>query len=219
MKTHLVTGAGRGIGLELCRQLQQRGEKVIAVCRQASAELRALGCRIVEGVEVTDGASLQRLAAELAGERIDVLVNNAGILERESLDDLDFERIRRQFEVNALGPLRVTRVLLPNLAVGSKVVIITSRMGSIADNGSGGYYGYRMSKTAVNMAGVSLAHDLRERGIAVLLLHPGMVATEMTGRHGIPVQESAANLIARFESLGLEQTGSFHHADGQSLPW
>jgi NAD(P)-dependent dehydrogenase (short-subunit alcohol dehydrogenase family) len=219
MKTCLVTGAGRGIGLELCRQLQQRGAKVIAVCRQASAELRALGCRIVEGVEVTDGASLQRLAAELAGERIDVLVNNAGILGRESLDDLDFERIRRQFEVNALGPLRVTRALLPNLAVGSKVVIITSRMGSIADNGSGGYYGYRMSKAAVNMAGVSLAHDLRERGIAVLLLHPGMVATEMTGRHGIPVQESAANLIERIESLGLEQSGSFHHADGQPLPW
>jgi len=219
MKTCLVTGAGRGIGLELCRQLQQRGEKVIAVCRQASAELRALDCRIIEGVEVTDGASLQRLAAELAGERIDALVNNAGILGRESLDDLDVERIRRQFEVNALGPLRVTRALLPNLAVGSKVVIITSRMGSIADNGSGGYYGYRMSKAAVNMAGVSLAHDLRERGIAVLLLHPGMVATQMTGRHGIPVEESATNLIARIDSLGLEQTGSFHHADGQPLPW
>jgi NAD(P)-dependent dehydrogenase (short-subunit alcohol dehydrogenase family) len=219
MKTCLVTGAGRGIGLELCRQLRQRGETVIAVCRKASAELRALDCRIVEGVEVTDGASLQRLAAELAGERIDVLVNNAGILERESLDDLDIESIRRQFEVNALGPLRVTRALLPNLAADSKVAIITSRMGSIADNGSGGYYGYRMSKAAVNMAGVSLARDLRERGIAVLLLHPGMVATEMTGRHGIPVEESAANLISRIEALGLEQTGSFHHADGQPLPW
>jgi NAD(P)-dependent dehydrogenase (short-subunit alcohol dehydrogenase family) len=219
MKTCLVTGAGRGIGLELCRQLRQRGEAVIAVCRKASAELRALDCRIVEGVEVTDGASLQRLAADLAGERIDVLVNNAGILERESLDNLDIESIRRQFEVNALGPLRVTRALLPNLAAGSKVAIITSRMGSIADNGSGGYYGYRMSKAAVNMAGVSLARDLRERGIAVLLLHPGMVATQMTGRHGIPVEESAANLISRIEALGLEQTGSFQHADGQPLPW
>jgi NAD(P)-dependent dehydrogenase (short-subunit alcohol dehydrogenase family) len=219
MKTCLVTGAARGIGLELCRQLKQRGEKVIAVCRKASAELRALECRIVEGVDVTDGASVQRLAAGLAGERIDVLVNNAGILSRESLDDLDIERMRRQFEVNALGPLRVTRALLPNLGVGSKVAIITSRMGSIADNGSGGYYGYRMSKAAVNMAGVSLAHDLRERGIAVLLLHPGMVATEMTGQHGIPVEESAANLIARIESLGLEHSGSFHHADGQPLPW
>lgn len=219
MKTCLVTGASRGIGLELCRQLQQRGERVIAVCRKASAELRAIDCRILEDVEVTDDASLRRLAVELAGERLDVLVNNAGILERESLEELDFESIRRQFEVNALGPLRVTRALLPNLGAGSKVAIITSRMGSIADNGSGGYYGYRMSKAAVNMAGVSLAHDLRERGIAVLLLHPGMVATEMTGGNGIPVQESAANLIARIESLGLEQSGTFHHADGQSLPW
>ena len=219
MKTCLVTGASRGIGLELCRQLQQRGEEVIGACRKASAELRALDCRIVEGVEVTDSASLQRLAAELAGERIDVLVNNAGILSRESIDDLDFERIRRQFEVNALAPLRVTKALLPNLGPGSKVAIITSRMGSIADNGSGGYYGYRMSKAAVNMAGVSLARDLRGRGIAVLLLHPGMVATEMTGGSGIPVQESAANLIARIDSLGLEQSGTFHHADGQPLPW
>jgi NAD(P)-dependent dehydrogenase (short-subunit alcohol dehydrogenase family) len=219
MKTCLVTGAARGIGLELCRQLQQRGEKVVAVCRRASAELRALDCRVVEGVEVTDEAAIAGLAAQLAGERIDVLVNNAGILSRDSLNDLDFDGMRRQFEVNALGPLRVTRALLPNLDAGSKVAIITSRMGSIADNGSGGYYGYRMSKAAVNMAGVSLARDLRGRGIAVLLLHPGMVATEMTGKHGIPVQESAANLIARIDSLGLEQSGSFHHADGQPLPW
>jgi NAD(P)-dependent dehydrogenase (short-subunit alcohol dehydrogenase family) len=219
VKTCLVTGAARGIGLELCRQLQHRGEKVIAVCRQASAELRKLDCRIIEGVEVTDEAAIAGLAAQLAGERIDVLVNNAGILSRESLDELDFDGMRRQFEVNALGPLRVTRALLPKLDAGSKVAIITSRMGSIADNGSGGYYGYRMSKAAVNMAGVSLAHDLRERGIAVLLLHPGMVATEMTGRRGIPVEESAANLIARIESLGLEESGSFHHAEGQPLPW
>jgi NAD(P)-dependent dehydrogenase (short-subunit alcohol dehydrogenase family) len=219
MQTCLVTGAARGIGLELCRQLQQRGEKVVAVCRRASAELRALDCRVVEGVEVTDEAAIAGLAAQLAGERIDVLVNNAGILSRDSLNDLDFDGMRRQFEVNALGPLRVTRALLPNLDAGSKVAIITSRMGSIADNGSGGYYGYRMSKAAVNMAGVSLARDLRGRGIAVLLLHPGMVATEMTGGNGIPVQQSAATLIARIDSLGLEQSGSFHHADGQPLPW
>lgn len=219
MKTHLVTGASRGIGFELCRQLHRRGDTVIAACRRAGPEIAALGCEVVDGIEVTDDASVARLVAALGSRRVDVLVNNAGILSRESLDDLDFERMRRQFEVNALAPLRVTRALLPNLAAGSKVAIITSRMGSIADNGSGGYYGYRMSKAAVNMAGVSLARDLRERGIAVLLLHPGMVATEMTGRHGIPVEESAANLIARIDSLGLEQTGSFHHADGQPLPW
>jgi NAD(P)-dependent dehydrogenase (short-subunit alcohol dehydrogenase family) len=219
MKTVLVTGANQGIGLELCRQFQKRGDVVIAACRRASAELSKLGCRVIEDVEVTDDASVARLVAGLAGQRLDVLVNNAGILSEESLDDLDFERIRRQFEVNALGPLRVTHALLGNLGRGSKVAIITSRMGSIADNGSGSYYGYRMSKAAVNMAGMSLARDLHERGITVLLLHPGMVATGMTGGRGIPAAESAAGLIARIDSLGLAETGSFHHVNGEPLPW
>ena len=219
MKSCLVTGASRGIGLELCRQLQQRGHRVTAVCRQASAELRALECTVIDGIELTDAASVAQLAERVAGQRIDVLVNNAGILARDSLAELDFDGMRRQFEVNSLAPLRVTHALLPNLGAGSKVVIITSRMGSIADNGSGGYYGYRMSKAAVNIAGVSLARDLRDRDIAVLLLHPGMVATEMTGHQGVPAAEAARNLLARIESMGLEQSGSFHHANGETLPW
>ncbi len=219
MSTVLVTGASQGIGLELCRKLVRRGDTVIAACRHASSGLRALGCRVVEGIEVTDDAAVARLASAVAGERIDVLVNNAGILSEETLGELDFERMRRQFEVNALGPLRVTRALLGNLGRGSKVVIVTSRMGSIADNGSGGYYGYRMSKAAVNMAGVSLARDVRERGIAVLLLHPGMVATGMTGGHGIPATEAATNLVARIDTLGFGETGTFHHANGEPLPW
>jgi NAD(P)-dependent dehydrogenase (short-subunit alcohol dehydrogenase family) len=219
MKSCLVTGASRGIGLELCRQLQQRGHRVTAICRHASAELRALECTVIDGIELTEAASVARLAERAAGQRIDVLVNNAGILARDSLAELDFDGMRRQFEVNALAPLRVTHALLPNLGTGSKVVIITSRMGSIADNGSGGYYGYRMSKAAVNIAGVSLARDLRDRDIAVLLLHPGMVATEMTGHQGVPAVEAARNLVARIEALGLDQTGSFHHANGEPLPW
>jgi len=219
MTTYLVSGASRGIGLELCRQLVRAGHRVIAVCRISSDDLRNLGCRVIDGIDVTDDAAVARLAAEMRGEKIDVLVNNAGILARDSLDELDFDAIRRQFETNTLAPLRITHALLPNLGEGSKVVIITSRMGSIADNGSGGYYGYRMSKAAVNIAGVSLARDLRERGIAVLLLHPGMVATAMTGHQGVPVAEAAGNLVARIESLGLEQTGSFHHANGEPLPW
>jgi len=219
MTTYLVSGASRGIGLELCRQLVRAGYRVIAVCRAPSDDLRSLGCRVIEGVDVTDDAAVARLAAEMGDERIDVLINNAGVLARDSLDRLDFDGMRRQFEVNALAPLRVTHALLPNLGAGSKVVIITSRMGSIADNGSGGYYGYRMSKAAVNIASVSLARDLRERGIAVLLLHPGMVATEMTGHQGVPVAEAAGNLVARIEAFGLEQSGSFHHANGEPLPW
>lgn len=219
MSRVLITGANRGIGLELCRQFNERGDEVIASCRKSSAALNKLGVKVVEDVDVTDDQAVQALARAVTGMRIDVLVNDAGILTRETLEDLDFERIRRQFEVNSLGPLRVTKTLLPNLKNGSKVAIVSSRVGSIGDNGSGGNYGYRMSKAAVNMAGVNLAHDLQERGIAVVLLHPGMVATQMTGRQGIKPAEAAAGLIARIDELTLERTGRFMHANGEELPW
>lgn len=219
MSTVLITGANRGIGLELCRGFKDRGEEIIAACRRASPELEALEVEIHEGVDVTDDAAVSRLARELDGRTIDLLVNDAGVLTVEMLDDLDFERIRRQLEVNALGPLRVTAALLPTLKHGSKVVIITSRMGSIGDNTSGGHYGYRMSKAAVNAAAVSLAHDLRDRGVAVAVLHPGLVATDMTGRRGIPPAQAARGLIARIDELDLESTGTFRHAEGDVLPW
>lgn len=219
MTTALVTGANRGIGLELCKQLRERGYEVVATCRRSSPPLDALGVTVIAGVDVGDDGSVAMLARQLAGSRIDLLVNNAGILTVESLADMDYDRIRRQFEINTLGPLRVTTALLPNLHEGAKVVIITSRMGSIGDNGSGGYYGYRISKAGVNMAGVSLARDLKSRGIAVFILHPGMVATEMTDGQGIPPAQSAAMLLARIEEFGMAQTGTFHHANGETLPW
>ncbi len=219
MPTVVITGANRGIGLELCRQLAARGDAVHALCRRASDELRALDVEIHEGVDVADESAPAQLAQALGADRVDTLINNAGILSRQSLDDLDTAAIRAQFEVNALAPLRVTRALLPNLGAGSKVAIVTSRMGSIGDNTSGGHYGYRMSKAAANMAGMSLACDLRERGIAVMLLHPGMVATQMTGGRGIPAEEAARGLIARIDELSLENTGAFRHANGEPLPW
>lgn len=215
----LVTGANRGIGLELCRRFAARGDEVIAACRQDSPELREIGAEIHEGIDVTDDESVRGLARALEGRRIDILVNCAGILTRESLDDLAFDRIRKQFEVNAIAPLRVTAALEECLGRGTKVAIITSRMGSIEDNTSGGRYGYRMSKAAVNMAGRSLAHDLAERGVSVFLIHPGMVATEMTGRQGIPAEEAAADLVTRIDALGPEQSGTFWHAKGDPLPW
>lgn len=216
----LVTGANRGIGLELCKQLKARGDQVIGVCRKGSAELDALDIRIEPGIDVSDPGPIAQLAKRLDGIEIDVLVNNAGVLQAESLDRMNFKGIEQQFEINALGPLRVTTALLPLLHDGSKVVIITSRMGSMADNGSGGYYGYRMSKAAVNAAGVSLAHDLKGRGIAVGLFHPGMVATEMTGRNGISAEESVRGIIQRIDALTLESTGRFTHAGtGEELPW
>ncbi len=219
MNTVLVTEANRGIGLELCRRFAARGDEIVAVCRNASPELRETGAEIHEGIDVTNDDSVRGLARTLEGRRVDILVNCAGILTRESLDDLAFDRIREQFEVNAIAPLRVTAVLEDCLRQGTKVAIITSRMGSIEDNTSGGRYGYRMSKAAVNMAGRSLAHDLAERGVSVFLLHPGMVATEMTGRQGIPPDEAAADLVARIDALGPEQSGTFWHAKGDRLPW
>jgi NAD(P)-dependent dehydrogenase (short-subunit alcohol dehydrogenase family) len=219
MKTAVVTGGNRGIGLELCRQLVARRYGVVATCRRSSEELEDLNVIVYRDVEVTDPASITRFARELRGQPIDLLINNAGILSNETLPDLDFDRIREQFEVNAIGPLRVTAALLPNLRTGSKVAIITSRMGSIGDNSSGGHYGYRMSKAAVNMAGVTLARDLKGRGIGVFILHPGMVATTMTGGHGIPPAQAAAKLLARLDELELKDSGTFLHANGEPLPW
>jgi NAD(P)-dependent dehydrogenase (short-subunit alcohol dehydrogenase family) len=148
------------------------------------------------------------------------LINNAGILSSEDLADLDFAAIQRQMEVNAYGPLRVSRKLLPNLKSGSKLVLITSRMGSIGDNTSGGMYGYRMSKAALNAAGASLARDLAGQGIAVAILHPGAVRTAMTGGHGqVSATDSVRGLLARIDELSLETTGQFRHANGEELPW
>jgi NAD(P)-dependent dehydrogenase (short-subunit alcohol dehydrogenase family) len=232
MTTALVTGANRGIGLELCRQLQVRGDTVVATCRTASPELRALaspqasssktvGVRIEEGIDVAAADAPRKLADRLAGTHLDLLVHNAGILLRESLDTVgDATGIHRQLEVNAIAPVRITCALVPNLGRGSKIAILTSLMGSIDDNKSGGMYGYRMSKAAVNIAGVSLARDLAPRGIAVALLHPGFVRTGMTGGNGnVDPADAARGLIARIDELTLETSGGFWHANGKRLPW
>lgn len=218
----LVTGADRGIGQALCLQLHRRGENVIAACLEDSPLLEGIGLRVELQIDVTSDVAVKNLAARLAGTRLDVLLNNAGVLRDGGLGALDFADLRRQFEVNALGPLRVTEALLSCLGPGSKVAIITSRVGSLTDNTSGGLYGYRMSKAAANMAGVSLARDLKGRGIAVILLHPGMVRTELTkGTEGefIEPEEAARGLLARIDELTLESTGSFRHANGELLPW
>lgn len=218
MATTLITGANRGIGLELARQLTERGDQVIALCRRASPELEALGVRTLEGADVTDGATLRAASDTLGDTEIHVLINNAGIFTNETFRNLDFDEILRNFEVNALGALRVTHALQGHLADQAKIILMTSRMGSIEDNGSGGYYGYRMAKAALNMAGVNLAHDFRGKA-AVAILHPGLVATRMTNFSGVSPEESAAGLIQRIDSLSSEGSGSFWHANGDRLPW
>lgn len=222
MQSSLVTGANRGIGLELCRQLCERGEKVFAVCRTTSPELASLDVTVLDGIDVTKAAALDKLCLELGDVDLDVLFLNAGIMERASFTELNedaYEGMRRMFEVNSLAPLRLAHALVDRLGRGSKIAIVTSLMGSMSDNGSGGYYGYRMSKAAVNAAGVSLARDLADRGISVGLLHPGMVATEMTGGRGISVAESAQGLLARVEELGPKNTGRLWHQSGVELGW
>ena len=219
MATVLITGCNRGIGLQLAAQLHTRGDSVIGVCRNASEELSKLGIRVISGIDVSDGASINELTAELNGEKIDVLINNAGILMRDEFGAIDYDDMLAQYKVNTLGPLRVTEALRDNLDEGSKVAIVSSRVGSIDDNSSGNYYGYRASKTAVNQIGTNLMHELKPRGIAVAILHPGLVATEMTNGQGITPEESAKGLIQRIDDLTIESSGGFWHAEGYELPW
>ncbi len=219
MSTVLITGCNRGIGFELATQYHQRRDNVIGVCRTSNDSIDKLGIRVVDGVDVADPQGVALLKQAIGDEPIDILLNNAGILRRDRFGELDYDEMILQFQVNTLGPLRVTEALADNLHEGSKVAIVTSRVGSIDDNGSGGNWGYRVSKTAVNMVGTNLMHELRPRGIAVALLHPGLVATEMTGNHGISTVDSARGLIERIDDLTLETSGGFWHAEGYRLPW
>lgn len=219
MATVLVTGANRGIGLEVCRQYKLRGDDVIAVCRTSSVALDEAGVRVIDGVDVATESGVAKLKDTIGDQTIDVLLNNAGIGGWDTLDTLDYEMMLQQYRVNTLGPLRVTQALRGNLAEGSKVGIVSSRVGSVEDNGSGNNYGYRCSKTAANMVGMNLHHDLSPAGIAVALLHPGLVATDMTDGTGISTSDSATGLIARIDELNLDNSGGFWHAEGYTLPW
>jgi NAD(P)-dependent dehydrogenase (short-subunit alcohol dehydrogenase family) len=219
MHTYLVTGANRGIGLELCRQLVERGDEVFAACRATSPELEALDVTVFEGVDVGDDDSMNKFSLEVDGMDMDVIINNAGVLYSDNLDSIDMDQVRSQVEINTMGPLRVATLLRENLDSGGKFVIVSSLMGSMSDNGSGGHYGYRLSKAGANAVGVSLARDLAAKEISVGIFHPGMVATAMTGGRGISVEESVKGLLERIGELNLENSGTFLHQNGESLGW
>lgn len=216
----LITGAGSGIGLSFVEAYKTQGYEVLACARQVSAELTATGVEVIDNIDVTQETSIGRLKSTVAGRAIDILINCAGLLLNETLEDLNYAGIQRQWDINALGPLRVTEALLPCLKEGAKIAMITSRMGSITDNTSGSRYGYRMSKAALNAASKSLAEDLKPRGVSVAILHPGLVATKMIGFQGdITPDIAAERLMQRIGALNLTNTGTFWHANGEVLPW
>lgn len=216
----VITGANRGIGLSFCKHYHKRGANVIAVCRRSNSELDKVANIVIDGIDVGDADGCNQLFQKLTDTKIDILINNAGILSRETLGQIDYAAIEKQFQINSMAPLRVTEGLLNNLGPDSKVAIITSRMGSIADNSSGNSYGYRMSKAAVNAAGKSLAIDLEPKRVAVGIYHPGWVTTDMTGGTGeLTPDQSAEKLAGLIETLDMSNTGTFWHSKGEILPW
>ena len=224
MKTVLITGSNRGIGLELARLYRDNDYTVISVCRESNDDIEEIAEMVISGIDVTDEQSVAALPGLVRGALgdvpLDVLINNAGIFQNETLNSMDFDQIENQMQVNAYAPLKVTLALHELLAEGSKVAMITSRMGSIADNTSGAYYGYRASKAALNAFGKSLANDLKAEGIAVALLHPGFVQTRMVGFNGdITPQQAATGLKQRIDELSLQNSGGFWHSNGEPLPW
>tara|TARA_R110000868_G_scaffold117600_9_gene312318 strand:- start:710 stop:1372 length:663 start_codon:yes stop_codon:yes gene_type:complete len=220
MATIVITGASRGIGFEFSKQFKERGDEVIAVVRKPSQQLLDLDVKIIRDIDVSNKDDVARLSKELADTKIDYLINNAGIFTNETLDNMDFENIAKQIEVNTIAPLRVSHALLNNLNKGSKLAIVSSRMGSVEDNSSGGYYGYRISKSGANSLGKSLAVDLEARGIAVAVLHPGFVRTDMTGGAGeINPDQAAKGMIKILTNLNVSNSGRFWHTNGSSLPW
>jgi NAD(P)-dependent dehydrogenase (short-subunit alcohol dehydrogenase family) len=218
--THtLITGAESGLGLALTRVFIDAGSTVAALCRESSPALDALAPDIHEGVDVTNAAAVYRAAAEMGAKTIDVLINNAGIMIEDHIDRIDIAAVRGQFEVNALGPLSMALAFRKRFRRGSRMVNISSRLGSMEDNDSGEDYGYRMSKAAQNMLTSNLSIDLAKEDVIVVALHPGIVATGMTGGKGTPTDEVAGDLKAVIDTLDASQSGQFLDRFGSQIPW
>jgi NAD(P)-dependent dehydrogenase (short-subunit alcohol dehydrogenase family) len=226
MPTVLITGANRGLGLEFARQYAADGWRVHATCRspgRADALDRIAGDVVVHRLDVTDEGSIAALARALGDAAIDVLVNNAGVYGRgQSLGRIDYAGWEGVLRTNVLAPVAVTEALLPALqrAARPRVALISSCMGSIADNTSGGTYAYRSSKAALNAAGRCLALDLKDHGVIVLMLHPGWVRTDMGGAGArLEPRESIAGLRRIIDGAGMRQSGGFYAYDGSEVPW
>ena len=223
--TVLITGANRGLGLEFAREFSGKGYTVIGTARKPheAYDLQALKVR-VEQLDVADPASVQALADRLDGVPVDILINNAGIMgpDAPTFMSLDVDDLDQTFQVNSLGPMRVTQALYDNLKMAKtrKIVQITSDLGSISLNSRGGLYGYRMSKAALNMFNKSLADELGGEGFICVVLHPGWVQTDMGGSNApLTPQESISSLIKVIEGLTPSDNGRFLNYKGKELPW
>ena len=222
--TVLITGANRGLGLEFARQYKEAGWQVIGTARNpdTAQELAALDLRVVQ-LDVADQASVDRMAAELAGRPIDLLINNAGIFPRVGkIDEIDFDDYSRTLAVNTIGPVRVTRALLPNLREGKLKMIagLSSNLGSIAENERGNFYGYRESKAALNMFTKTLAAELGPEGFICVVLTPGWVQTDMGGPNAtLTPAESIAGMKAVLDRLTPADNGTFWSYNGSQMPW
>lgn len=222
--TVLITGANRGLGLEFARQYAAAGWHVIGTARRpdTASDLKAIDARVMQ-LDVTDQESVERLARDLGDQSIDLLINNAGIFPMAAtLTDIDFDNITRTLAVNTVGPMRVTRALLPNLrrGEGKQIVNITSNLGSITNNTDGRFYGYRESKAALNMFTRSLAVELREEGFTCIVMNPGWVQTDMGGASA-PLQapESISGMRAVIGRLAPADSGTFWTHEGVQMPW
>jgi NAD(P)-dependent dehydrogenase (short-subunit alcohol dehydrogenase family) len=231
MPSTLITGANRGIGLEFARQYLADNWQVYASCRDPSSafEIRGLadgsGGRLqVLSMDVGDLASVRAAAGELKGKPIDLLLNNAGVggPRGQTIGNIDYETWRHVLDVNTLGPMRVAEAFVDNVAGSERklIVTLTSGMGSIGDNASGGAFAYRSSKAAVNMVMRSLAIDLASRGITCVVINPGWVQTDMGGPHARLTAAGSVTAMRRLiDKLGLAQSGKFFNWDGREYAW
>lgn len=229
--TYFITGCNRGLGLEFVQQLLARGQRVIATCRDiaTATDLTALTLKhsgqlsLVE-MDVSDEASMREAVALLNDEAIDVFINNAGVYgpRDANFGNVDGPAMAEVLYTNAVAPVLLTQLLIDNVRKGSgkKLVYVSSKMGSIADNGRGGSYIYRSSKTALNSIVKSLALDFAPEGIAVATLHPGWVRTDMGGPNGlIDAPESVSGMLNVIDGLSVANTGQFFNYDGATIAW
>jgi len=221
MDNILITGTNKGIGLQLVKKHIQKGDKVFAVCRKPSNELLNSGAQIISDIDFLNSDFVLHLAEKTKGITFDRVIANAGVWQVDTFTSFDANSIRKQFEVNALAPLLLIKSIENQLVAGSKIILISTRVASLQDNSSGNEFGYRMSKSALNMAGINLAHSLEDQGICVFMFHPGFVRTDLTKGDGlIDTRESAKNIVSLADELSLINTGSFWHAiEKKQLPW